>query len=575
MFRENEQHRQKSFFSAEDWLPPKLRNDLLSSWAEAFYRLVLCRIDETIFAPLYSEKASRPNVPVNVLVGLEVLKSGFGWSDEVLYRQVCYNLQVRHALGLHDLSAAVFTLRTLYNFRRRVREYADETGINLMEVVFEQITDEHLEMVAVATGWQRMDSTQMLSNLAEMSRLELLVAVLQAVHKQLPDAAQASWGERWSVYLEGRPHEVCYKIPSAEVEDHLATIGQELSAVEALLTEQAPDSDVLALVKRVLEEQYERDADGTVRLRPGEEISADSLQSPHDRDATYRIKGGKRFRGGYVINVSETADPENSIQLITDVQVEPNRTDDATLMEQALDNQAEREIEVDRVTTDGGYTGPQGEAACEKHDVELRATRMRGGHSAADKWGWEEYTWEVDDEGTPVSVTCPQGCKADLLPGRAEGRFIARFDPDCCADCPFFNNLCRVQDRKRVGPTLYVQARTIQVAQQRQSLHPEDISIRVLAESTVRSLKRAFPNNKLPVRGLIRSRMMIYPAAVMVNLRRLHGYFTEVAQEASQEITSSLLSAKNAVCRHLNRIHHRLLRHPLVRRARHAVASLG
>jgi hypothetical protein len=359
------------------------------------------------------------------------------------------------------------------------------------------------------------------------------------------------------------------------VEDHLATIGQELSAVEALLTEQAPDSDVLALVKRVLEEQYERDADGTVRLRPGEEISADSLQSPHDRDATYRIKGGKRFRGGYVINVSETADPENSIQLITDVQVEPNRTDDATLMEQALDNQAEREIEVDRVTTDGGYTGPQGEAACEKHDVELRATRMRGGHSAADKWGWEEYTWEVDDEGTPVSVTCPQGCKADLLPGRAEGRFIARFDPDCCADCPFFNNLCRVQDRKRVGPTLYVQARTIQVAQQRQSLHPEDISIRVLAESTVRSLKRAFPNNKLPVRGLIRSRMMIYPAAVMVNLRRLHGYFTEVAQEASQEITSSLLSAKNAVCRHLNRIHHRLLRHPLVRRARHAVASLG
>jgi hypothetical protein len=25
---------------------------------------------------------------------------------------------------------------------------------------------------------------------------------------------------------------------------------------------------------------------------------------------------------------------------------------------------------------------------------------------------------------------------------------------------------------------------------------------------------------------LIRSRMMIYPAAVMVNLRRLHGYFT-------------------------------------------------
>ena len=575
MFRENEQHRQKSFFSAEDWLPAKLRDRLRTSWAEAFYRLVLCRIDETIFEPLYSEKASRPNVPVNVLVGLEILKSGFGWSDEVLYEQVCYNLQVRHALGLHDLSAEVFTLRTLYNFRRRVREYADETGIDLMEKAFEQITDEHLEIVAVATGWQRMDSTQILSNLAEMSRLELLVAVLQAVHKQLPDGAQASWGKRWSVYLEGRPHQVCYKIPNAEAEDHMVTIGQELSSVEALLTEQAPDSDALVLVKRVLEEQYEGDTDETVRLRPGEEISAASLQSPHDREATYRIKGGKRFRGGYVINVSETADPENAIQLITDVQVEPNQTDDATLMEQALDDQAEREIEVDRVTTDGGYTGPQGEAACEKHKVELRATRMRGGRSAADRWGWEEYTWEVDDEGTPVSVTCPQGCTAGLVPGRAEGRFIARFAPECCRDCPFLDNLCRVQDRRRVGPTLYVQARAIEVAQHRRSLHPEDTSIRVLAESTVRSLKRAFPNNKLPVRGLIRSRMMIYPAAVMVNLRRLHGYFRELAQNASQAAAFSLSSASNAVCRHFNRVYRRLSRHSLVRPARQAIASLG
>ena len=370
-------------------------------------------------------------------------------------------------------------------------------------------------------------------------------------------------------------HTVCYKIPNAEVEEHLTTIGQELSAVEALLTEQASDSDALALVKRVLEEQYERNTDGTVRLRPGEEISTDSLQSPQDPDATYRVKGGKRFRGGYVINVSETADPENVIQLITDVQVEPNQTDDAKLMEQSLDNQAEREIEVDRVTTDGGYTGPQGEAACEKHDVELRATRMRGGHSAADTWGWDEYTWEVDAEGTPVRVTCPQGCEADLVPGQAEGRFIARFDPECCARCSFLNHLCRVQDRPRAGPTLYLQARTIEVARQRQALHPEDTSIRVLAESTVRSLKRAFPNNKPPVRGLVRSRMMIYPAAVMVNLRRLHRYFAEMAQYASQAAASSLSSAKNAVCRHFDRVYRRLSCHLPVRHARQAIASLG
>jgi len=66
MFRKNEQHRQKSFFSGEGLLPGKLRNRLHTSWAGAFYELILCWIDEIIFAPLYSENASRPNVPVMV-----------------------------------------------------------------------------------------------------------------------------------------------------------------------------------------------------------------------------------------------------------------------------------------------------------------------------------------------------------------------------------------------------------------------------------------------------------------------------------------------------------------------------
>ena len=37
------------------------------------------------FSVLYSAAGSQPNVPGNVLVGLEALKSGYGWSDEELY----------------------------------------------------------------------------------------------------------------------------------------------------------------------------------------------------------------------------------------------------------------------------------------------------------------------------------------------------------------------------------------------------------------------------------------------------------------------------------------------------------
>jgi len=554
MFQENKGHKQESFYSLKNFLTPKLWERLLNSWAGTFYQEVFCRIDEKIFALLYSEKDSRPNVPVNVLVALEILKSGYGWSDEELYEQAMYNLQIRLALGLHNLTEDIFTERTIYNFRKRVREYARETGINLMQKVFEQITDAQLEELALETGWQRMDSTQVLSNLARMTRLELMISVLQAVHKQLGESDQKRVEKRWEPYLEGRPHQVCFKIPSRETKDHLLTIGRELDRLEKQLSESAQESEALPLIRRVLEEQYRREAEGVLHLRPGKEIDTESLQSPHDTEATYRVKGGKEFRGGYVVNVSETADAENPIQLITDVQVEPNQTDDAVLMEQSLDDQSERDIEVEKVTTDGGYTGPRGEKACEKHNVELRATRMRGGYSSPHKWGWDQYIWEVDEEQKPIGVTCPEGCYGRVIPGQAEERFIIRFEAEQCKACPFFKGKCRVLDQARSGPTIYLNQRVVEVAGKRKQLHPEDTPVRVVVESTIRSVKRAFPGSKLPVRGLIRSRMMLYLAAVMVNARRLHDYLSESAGENTPNTNISLSFFKIDLIRGLKHI---------------------
>src|SRR5512135_2005410 len=99
---------------------PSALAGLENSWGGAFYRELFCRIAETLFAKLYSEKASRPNTPINVLVGMEILKSGFRWSDEDLYNAFLFDLQVRYALGLRDLASGHFELRTLYNFRHRL-----------------------------------------------------------------------------------------------------------------------------------------------------------------------------------------------------------------------------------------------------------------------------------------------------------------------------------------------------------------------------------------------------------------------------------------------------------------------
>ena len=62
-----------------------------------------------------------------------------------------------------------------------------ETGINLIEKAFEQVTDQQIKAYKLKTGKQRtpalaagasVDSTQIASNIREMSRLQLLVEVL-------------------------------------------------------------------------------------------------------------------------------------------------------------------------------------------------------------------------------------------------------------------------------------------------------------------------------------------------------------------------------------------------------------
>jgi hypothetical protein len=151
VFRTNETHRQHSIFGSYRLLPAKYRDRLRGFWGHVFRHEVFTRIDETIFAVLYSEDASRPNTPINVIVGADVLKAGFGWTDLELADQMAFNLQVRHALSLDDLTMEVPELRTSYNWRRRVHEHAEATGTNLYQEAYAQVTDEQLEALEVRT----------------------------------------------------------------------------------------------------------------------------------------------------------------------------------------------------------------------------------------------------------------------------------------------------------------------------------------------------------------------------------------------------------------------------------------
>jgi len=527
MFVLNNQHWQITMFGSINSLPEKLQKRLEESWAGIFYREVFVRINEELFANLYSDEPSRPNIPVNVLVGLEMFKSGFGWSDEEMYDHFCYDVQVRYALGCRDLSEGHFELRTTYNFRQRITKHMQESGENLFEQTFEQITDEQLAAFEVKTDKLRMDSTAIASNIRETTRLQLLVEVLQRVQRMLDESDQQRYAEEFEPYLKGSSGQYIYHLKGEDISHHLQRIGELMHRLVEELAVCYGNEPAYRVLQRVFQEHFVVE-ETSLRPKEGKELSASSLQSPDDWEATYRQKRGEDHVG-YVGNVTETCNPENDLQLIVKVQVEPNNTDDAAMLDEVLPELKER-TGVKEMHTDGGYNSPQVDESMRDQKVVQIQTAIRGRKPAEEKLGLDDFEWETNADGEPEKVTCPGGQAVEVTSGRKKGRYRAVFDAAECAGCPFFEP-CRTHLLKQTPErVLRFSQQEVDLALRRQrsaEARASGQNLRSAVEATVRSIKHPFGNGKVPVRGQPRVSMVVIGSAAMSNARRIHRYQVE------------------------------------------------
>jgi len=537
VFRENNKHRQLQMLTTVDSLPEAQSKRLDESWAGVFYRECFSRIDERPFAVLYSCKDSRPNIPVNVLVGLEALKAGFNWSDEELYDAFCFDLQVRYALGYRNLGEGLFDLRTVYNFRGRLGEHMRRSGENLIEQAFEQVTDEQIGAFGVKTGKVRMDSTEIASNICNMSRLHLLVEVLQRVHRMLGEIDRARYEQAFAPYLRGSAGQYVYRVKGEDGAAHMERLGELMSRLVVELAAIYGEDEGYQLLVHVFGEHFVLEQ-SRLRLKAGRELSAESLQSPDDEEATFHKKNGRAFKG-YVANVTETCDPTNPLQLIAKVQTAPNNTNDDDLLIGALPSLQQR-LAVNEVHTDGGYNSDEAYRAVRAGGINHVQTAIRG-HSASAHLGLDQFEIARADTGVPVALTCPWGQIVTVEAGKGNERYIARFDGDRCAACPFENKCPARPLRSKPQRTLGFDHHDAEIARRRRRIAEDRTNgrnLRVAIESTIASLKRPFCYDQLPVRGLFRVSNLLIGSAAMANVRRIHRYFTDrsVAERATAQL---------------------------------------
>ena len=108
---------QISFNDSVFSLTAREKKALDNSWAKIFADEIFPNIDEERFSVLYSSKASRPNAPVNVIIGALIIKELFDYSDD----EIVENLMLVRAFCM--TKSQVSTIRNT----RKVWNYYDFT----------------------------------------------------------------------------------------------------------------------------------------------------------------------------------------------------------------------------------------------------------------------------------------------------------------------------------------------------------------------------------------------------------------------------------------------------------------
>ncbi len=527
MFKENTEHDQIKLISFLTSLPKGVLKTIEASWAKPFYKYVFRKIDESKFKPLYSDKGSRPNKPANILVGLEVIKQLFNYSDEELIESFHTDLRTMYALGLTDPGDVSIAIRTIYYFRERLVTYDNENNTSLIKEVLKDITLDLSNDFGIDLNIQRMDSSLIEANIKALTRLNLFARIIYNFLKILPKEELMVLPEELISLSSLENLDISYRLKNQEVEERLKCFGEYCY----LLYEKYKDNSVYNTTKefldlaRLLKEQINISGGDSpkIELKLPKEISSSSIQNPSDSDATYRFKDGNHK--GYVGNFAESCSTENAFQLITEAEVKPNNTSDQELLISSLLDDNSLVKEASDLLTDGAYLGKAGEDLCSVYDLDLHVSAIKGPKSDKNNQNLADVTITNN-----VVEKCPAGKKPFKQKyDSVKKNYSGRFRKEDCLSCPFLEE-CFVNEQKNCY-TYFFREREYYVKKRKKKLkdssYREFLKLRAGAESMVYMM--FFKSGKrTKFRGLARVKNAIIFRAIGVNLLRLRHYIIDM-----------------------------------------------
>lgn len=548
---------QLSFFQPKVMFPGILPD---SDWSNIYREKIYPLINEDIFKHLYHETDGAPNKSVRVQVSLLIFMGleTYNWREAEFQflRRIDWMNATCTPFGEANIDHT-----TLFKFFQRIK--TDDAAYKL----FKNLTQTFILECGVSVRKQRVDSFFMYGWLERLSRYGLLKETirgfLQNLRKQKPGLYEQTKSDLSRDYIKSgfdlteKDKEKAnrkilemardmYLLKSA-FENHsqvkhyisfqtLAQVFEQQCIVKPKKDQKGEDKEIICDSPNI-----------EIREKPeGDKI----ISTPHNTDAEYTRKRNQKVVGhkGFV---TETCEPENSVQFITDANLETASHPDAVEISRIEERLEENDTKPEKFYGDAGFVNGKSILESEEKGISLegpssgRAQSFEQFEKKDRPLDIADFKVEIKDNSKElVVISCPnKQTPSNQSRSKKTGKLLVHFDNKVCQQCKL-NSRCPAKTGKRISTLTVTEEQYAGAARHHKYMgnteYRKECGIRAGAESLVNEIAHGHGTRKSRHRSEEGSRLQLLFAAISCNVKRYIRHTVECVQNQGNLIEAEV-----------------------------------
>ena len=487
-----ENPRQNALFDpAEKMFSHMTLKYLRGDWPGLFRAQMLHLMPAAELGEHFDPKTGCPTKDLYAMAGMIFLKEFFHLTIEQTVARFLTDAAFQYALNVNPMEVSL-SHATVERYQKLFVE--NELGA----AVFDRVTTALVQGLELDVSRQRLDSTHIKSDMASFGRTKLMGVTIKrfltqlkrherALYAALPESLRARYA-RSAAKLFGDWGGGRRPLRQSVAEELLFLVSRfaEHEAVARRTCYKA--------MRRVLEEQCDV-VEETVSIK--KKTGGGVMQNPSDPDAGYDGHKGQ----GYQAQIAETCSPENEVQLITAVAVEPAHHSDQAALSPMLDQLDKTGRLPEALYTDTGYGGDENVVQAAARGVDLQSPVSGNAPQNAETLTVDDF---VIDEASERVERCPAGHTPKTSEHNPKsGTTTTVMNTSDCAGCPFLAQcpVRKIHGRFALKHTAKARRLAARRAEQETEAFRENYAIRSGGESVNSGLKRRTGMGRLRVRG--------------------------------------------------------------------------